>query len=287
MTVQESAVPPPPPAPAIDRLAALRRRVAELKSRLDRSIALWVEQARAALGIRRGVHHGNAYFKELSAERLARALSPPPRGRGAKDFRVTFRDGSKQFVRCTRERCYADLMGPEHLFRLERVLEEGGAMRPGSRVLEVATAPMVTGYTSAWLARMVGESGSVVSLIADEEGAKFAAARYPMANLSIERLDVPLREALAGETDGAFDGIVHLDLPADAAARAEVTKELWRVLRPGGGGWMLVGLRIGPETTDEALGEIVAGMAKMGAEIDPAQLRPGMVLDVLLGKRPD
>jgi SAM-dependent methyltransferase len=264
-------------------LAALRRRVAELKSRLDRSIVLWIEQARAGLGIRRGVHHGNAYYKELSAQRLARALSPPPRGRGAKDYRVTFRDGSKQFIRCTRERCYADLMGPEHLFRLERVLGGNGVLRPGSRVLEIATPPMLTGYTAAWLARTTGESGAVVSLIGDEEGARFAAMRYAAVNLSIERMAGALGDALAGETDGAFDGIVHLDLPMEPEPRSRVTRELWRVLRPGG--WMLVGLRIGPGATDEVMREIVAGMAKMGAEIDPAALRPGMVLDVLLGKR--
>jgi hypothetical protein len=264
----------------------MKRRLSESKSRLDRQIVLWVEQMRSSLGIRRGVHHGNAYYKELSAQRLARALSPPPRGGGAKDYRVTFGDGTKQIVRCMRERCYADLMGPEHLYRLERA---SGVIRPGSRILEIATAPMLTGYSSAWLARMAGESGAVVALIADEEGARFAAVRYAAPNLSIERLSKGLHDALAGETDGAFHGIVHMDLPADIAKRTEVMKELWRVLAPDG--WMLLGVRAGPGPMDEALRELAAGLGHMGAKIEGGEDATGPqgalggVIDVLLSKR--
>ena len=107
-------------------------------------------------------------------------------------------------------------MGPEHLHRLERVAR---LIRPGSRILEIATPPMLTGYTADWLARMVGDSGAVVGLIADEEGARFAPRRYARPNLSIEPLTGSVPHALAGETDGAFDGVVHLGLPATAAAR--------------------------------------------------------------------
>ena len=58
-------------------VSAPSRQLSGSLSRAGRAVALWAEQARAALGIRRGVHapEGGVYYKELSAEPLARALS--------------------------------------------------------------------------------------------------------------------------------------------------------------------------------------------------------------------
>lgn len=261
-----------------DRLLA---RAADIRTRLSRSLSLRIEQLRAALGIRRGVHHGNAYFKELTAQRLARALSSRPNSPGSKDYRVTFPDGVKQIIRCTRQRCYADLMGHDHLHRLARAAP---MLRPGSRVLEIASAPMLTGYTGWWLARIVGESGSVVSLIPDDQGARFAARRYETPNLSLEHLPGPASDALSGEIDGAFDAIIHLGLPESPAQRDALMQELWRVLAPGG--WMLAGLRLTDDPTDEAIHNLRSHLAKMGHIIDDAAAaqRNGPVMDVFLKK---
>jgi protein-L-isoaspartate O-methyltransferase len=256
----------------------LPKRLTELKSRLDRTLILWIEHARTSLGIRRGLHAPNAYFKELTAERLARALSP--RGEGLKKYRVTFDDGGpKQIIRCSRERCYADLMGPDHLHRLERVAQ---LIRPGSRILEITTPPMLTGYTADYLARMVGDSGAVVSLLADEEGAKFAPRRYVRPNLSIEPLTGSVQEALAGETDNSFHAIVHLGLPEDARNRDALMREMLRVLIPGG--WMLAGVRLTNDPTDEAIQNLRAHLASVGQIIPGAGGASGPLLDVVLSK---
>lgn len=265
-------------------------RLAEARSRAVRTVILWVEHARAALGIRRGVHapEGGVYYKELSAQRLGRALST--RGDGFKKYRITFDDagkgrgGSKQIVRCTRDRCYADLMGPEHLHRLERVAP---LIRPGSRILEIATPPMLTGYTADWLARMVGESGAVVSLIADEEGAAFAPRRYARPNLSIEPLTGTVPEALAGEIDNAFDAIIHLALPVDPGPRDILMREMLRVLAPGG--WMLAGVRLTDDPSDAAMQNLRAHLSAMGADLGGSNtLGPGAdaphLVDVVLTK---
>jgi protein-L-isoaspartate O-methyltransferase len=258
-------------------------RISEVHSRAQRMGILWVEQARTALGIRRGVHapDHSAYFKELSAERLARALSP--RGQGLKHYRVTFADGGpKQYIRCARERCYADLMGAEHLSRLERI---ASIIRPGSRLLEIASAPMLTGYTADYLARMVGESGSVVTLIPDEEGARFAERRYARANLSIEHLDGPacVEQALAGETNNAFHAIVHLGIPDDPPARDALMRELLRVLAPGG--WMLAGVRLTNNPKDEAIQSLRAHLMSIGHTISD-DAPNSQLMDVLLQKAP-
>ena len=248
-------------------------RVAEqaLSSRLSRLTQVWAERARSAMGVRRGVHStdGAAYFKELSAEPLADALGE--RGRGFKDYRVTFADGSKQMIRCSRERCYADLMGAEGLHGvdgLDRLVRIVPILRPGGRILEIASPPMTTGYSGVWLARLVGGSGAVVSLVTDEQGARFAARRYAVANLSIEHVaDAadPL-EALGGETNGAFDAIIHLGLPEDSAKRERSLRDLWRVLRPGG--WMLVSLGSKDESATKGFRETLAEMGQMIEDAD-------------------
>ena len=287
-----TAPPPPPPTPSARPHAARLpsavppavRRLIDLRSRIRRTIALWIENARASLGIRRGLRSpgGIAYYKELSAERLARALSPRGQHGGIKRYRVTFDDGGpKAMIRCARDRCYADLMGPEHLHRLERIAP---LIRPGARILEIATPPMTTGYTADWLAAMVGVSGAVVSLIADEEGAKFAPRRYARPNLSIEPLPGSVTDALAGELDNAFHAIVHLGLPEDQRARDTLMKEMLRVLAPGG--WMLAGVRLTDDPSDEAIQNLRAHLAGLDALVHDTATHPNRTIDAVIGKRP-
>lgn len=260
-----------------------------------RLATLWVEQCRAAAGIRRGMTlgdwSGNAYYKELSAERLARALSP--RGRGHKDYRVTFADGTKLVIQCSRDRLYADLLGPEGLSRY-LVLKE--FLRPGMRVLEIAAPPMHTGHTAAWLTRAVALAGSsgpgsatgvggVVSINPDEQAVRFAIKRYPLANLSIEHEPHSPIDALVGETNGAFDAVVWLGLPSGKDRQAErigMLTECWRVL--GKGGWLLAGSSPGePDEHLDALQEdirtlanavIVQPSSSTGSAQDPPRPRP-------------
>ncbi|MBY0313201.1 MAG: class I SAM-dependent methyltransferase [Phycisphaerales bacterium] len=237
-------------------------------ARLLRLATLWFEQCRAAAGLRRGITlgdwSGSAYYKELSAERLARALSP--RGRGHKDYRVTFPDSSKLVIQCSRERLYADLVGPEGLARYV-VLKD--VLRTGMRVLEIAAPPMHTGHTAAWLTRAValagsgaggdGESattgvGGVVSINPDEQAVRFAVKRYPLPNLSIEYEPHSPADALVGETDGAFDAVVWLGLPTGPdhhAGRVAMLSECWRVLAQGG--WLLAGTGSGAPGEETAL----------------------------------
>lgn len=221
--------PPARPGP----LERAGERLRDARLRATYAALLWLDRARAGLRLRRGFHAGGVYYKELAPERLARALSR--RGTGHKDFRVTFPDGHKQVVRVEHSRCYADLTGPEGIARYVHLAP---SVRPGSRVLEVAAPPACTGYTADYLGALVGPSGAVVSLVADEEGARFAPRRYGRNNVGVEHLPAPtpLTEALAGETDGAFDGAVAFGCgPDDGPA----LRELWRVVAPGG--WLALG----------------------------------------------
>jgi protein-L-isoaspartate O-methyltransferase len=280
-----------PTSPALPhRLARLRDRLREARTRTIHQIALWLEHARSSLGIRRGLHANTCYFKELTSERLSRALAARRSGGdgtpGFKDYRVTFGDGSKMVIRCTRQRCYADLMGDDGLHRYARV---GHILRPGSRVLEVCSEPMTTGYTGAWLAHMTGESGAVVSIIPDEQGARFAARRYELPNLSVEPITpgddhgaAAIAQTLAGETNGAFHAIVHLGLPTEPRHRDALMRELWRVLAPGG--WMLAGVRLSDDPADEAVQSLRRHLAGLGQILDPSDSGASPILDVLLRK---
>jgi hypothetical protein len=272
-------------------LHAWRIRLRDIRSRAARQITLWFEQVRSSLGIRRGLHAGPCYYKELTSERLGRALAARRSGAkgtpGFKDYRVTFAGGSKMIIRCTRERCYADLMGDEGLYRYARI---GEILRPGSRVLEIASQPMTTGYTGAWLAQMAGDSGAVVSLMPDEQGARFASRRYPAPNLSLEHVPpgddhgaAAIAQTLAGETDGAFHAVVHLGLPAEPRHRDQLMRELWRVLAPGG--WMLAGVRLTDDPADEAVQSLRRHLASMGQVVESTDGGAGTVLDVLLRKQ--
>jgi ubiquinone/menaquinone biosynthesis C-methylase UbiE len=169
------------------------------------------------------------YYKELAPMRLHRALSR--RGPGYKDYRVTFSRGPKLLVRCSRETCFADLMGPETLYRYAQISH---LIKPGMRVLEIAPRVMSSGYGAAYLTELAGPSGAVVSLVNDRVLAHFAAHRYRAANLSIEWLNSDLITALAGETDGSFDAVVAIDPLGTADAPSDVLVELWRVLKQEG-----------------------------------------------------
>ncbi len=214
-----AAAPPAPPAG-----------LALAMSRLSRQLKRWTHRVRSALGIRRGLKVRGAYFKELSAESLQRALSR--KGRGWKDYRVTFPDGSKQIIRCSAQRIFDDLMGPlgydAGQGQLVSLLD---IIRPGSRLLIIQAG---TGAAAAWLGAAVGTSGAVVALEEDEQSVKFATRRYPRHHISFERGSV---EQLAGEIDASFDGAVILR-PLDAATRDAALLEIWRVVVPGG--WTLV-----------------------------------------------
>jgi len=250
-------VPPPPAIPPLRTLAAAPSRAAALA-------AVWIENARSSLGIRRGFRAEGVYYKELTAERLGPALAARRHaGPGSKDYRATFADGSKMLIRCSRSRCYADLMGPEGIDRYTRIAP---ILRPGSRVIDVACPPMTTGYCAAWLARMVGPSGAVVSVIDDDEGARFAPKRYALSNLSFER--GPIAGALVGETDGAFDAVICLGLPRDDDQQAAHLKELWRIVRHGG--WMLAGLSPSPNTIPGEPGTLREELSRLGSLIQPA-----------------
>lgn len=209
---------------------------------------------RRLLRLRTGIKIDGVYFKELSVIPLSRALSS--RGPGQKEYRVTFRDRSKQIIRATPERHYADLCGPA---RLARYRAAHGRLRPGMRILDAHSG---TGYTSAWLAEQVGTYGAVVALEFDEESVEFAQRRYRLPNVAFE---VREPSSLDGETNESFDGIVWL---TEASRQdAQFLAELWRVLKPGG--WLLVGPA--PETFAEA---DLATLTR-GAEQDSARANPG------------
>lgn len=212
------------------------------------------------------------YYKELSPESLQRALSR--RGVGHKDYRVTFPDRTKQIIRCSREHIFADLMGPVGVDRLEQLLP---LVRPGSRVLEFGAG---TGYRANWLSFVVGPSGGIVAIADDPADVQFAQRRYSRSNIAFERAE---DFGLAGETDGAFDGVVVLSPPPDEDMRRTLLAELWRLTADGG--VMLVGLS---DTVDARLGATLAKLTReSGAELR-IQAPPGKPGEALLIKpRPD
>ena len=189
-----------------------------------------MHRLQSALGIRRGVKVRGAYFKELTAESLQRALSK--KGRGWKDYRVTFPDGAKLVIRCSPQRVFDDLMGPLGFDAGQGVLAPLlEIIRPGARALLIQAG---TGAAGAWLGAAVGSSGAVVALDEDEQSVAFAAKRYPRPNVSHEQGSV---EELTGETDASFDGAVVVR-PLPLAQLEIALPEIWRVVMPGG--WALV-----------------------------------------------
>jgi 2-polyprenyl-3-methyl-5-hydroxy-6-metoxy-1,4-benzoquinol methylase len=186
------------------------------------------------LGVRRGFRADEFYYKETSTELLWRAISR--KGPGAKEFRVTFPDRSKQLIHCTPGREYADIMGPGLLAQYERAI---ALVRPGMRVLDIVCG---TGYGAAWLCGRVGSSGAVVAIDPDAESITYAQKRYPTKNVAFE---VGNEASLAGETDGSFDSVFSLRKLATDRDEDAVLREIWRVTSPGGF------LFVGRETSTE------------------------------------
>lgn len=181
---------------------------------------------RSLVAIRRGFRVGRFYYKETSTELLARALSR--KGRGEKEYRVTFPDGSKLLLHCSRLRPYADIIGPVLLGHLQRAQ---AMIRPGMRVLAL---PAGTGYIGAWLRERVGPSGAIVALDSDQESIAFALRRYASPNIAFEVGD---ERALAGEVDGSFAACFVATMDRERI-RPALLNECWRVIAPGG--WMLI-----------------------------------------------
>jgi protein-L-isoaspartate O-methyltransferase len=232
--------------------------------------ARWRDRVRSALGIRRGVQVEGVYYKELTAEPLARALAEG--GTGHKDYRVTFPDGEKRVIRCSPTAVYADLMGPVGVERLGPVMAREGGLKPGARVLEVDAG---TGYRALWLSFAVGPSGSVVALCTDKAHAEFAARRYQRGNISFETVGA---FALSGETDGSFDAVVALELDPGAPGILDLVRELWRV--QAGGGRMLLGSRAGKEALLRLIWQAVAA----GKDLTTVVREAGPVVEVLVTK---
>lgn len=192
--------------------------------------AAWrlAHRLRALLGVRRGFRVADVYYKETGTELLWRALSR--KGSGAKEYRVTWPDRTKQLIHCTPGRVYADITGPPLLPHYERAM---ALVRPGMRVLDLACG---TGYGAAWLCIRVGPSGAVVAVDPDEESIIYAQKRYPTRNVAFE---VGNEGSLSGETDGAFDAVFSLQVLSGGQNDDSLLRELWRVT--GSGGFMMVG----------------------------------------------
>lgn len=208
------------------------------------------QQIRLLLGLRDSATVEGVRYVERSHEPLRRAIST--KGRGFKDYEVTFPSGERMRIRYTHGRVYADLVGPSALAPYRPA---DGLIRPGMRLLELDAG---TGFGAAWLAQRVGPAGAVVALEEDGESAHFARRRYTLPNVAIERGST---ESLEGEIDGSFDGIVALRVLRDHEQRNPRLKELWRVLTPGG--WMLVG---GP-AAGESITSILEEAGIPGAEV--------------------
>lgn len=178
---------------------------------------------RHAVGMKQTFSVHGVRYRELTTERLRHALSK--QGPGFKDYDVTFASGAAMRIRATPERIFADLVGPRLLpvyRKSERIL------RPGMRVLIPEGG---TGYTAEWVAAQVAPSGAVVSLDRDQHAVAYAQKRYAIPNISFELGGL---EALAGETDGAFNAILAVAALREMENPAAAIAELWRVLAPAG-----------------------------------------------------
>lgn len=181
---------------------------------------------RRVLGLRQSFSVGGVRYRECSNETLRSAMSK--RGTGRKAYDVSFRDGSRMTIECTRDRCFADLAPPPNLpmlLRTERLL------RPGMRVLVI---PGGTGFSAAMIAGRVAPSGSVVAIEPDAQSVEYARHRYPIQNVSYECGGVA---ELRGELDGSFDAVVAIE-PRPVPPGERDVVELWRLIAPGG--WLLV-----------------------------------------------
>lgn len=214
------------------------------------------QQLRLLLGLRDSITVEGVRYVERSHEPLRRAISR--KGKGFKDYEVTFRSGDRMRIRFTPERVYADLVGGSAL-AMYRPADEH--IRPGMRLLVLGAG---TGFGPAWLATRVGPSGAIVALEDDGESAHYAPRRYELSNAAFERGST---ESLGGEVNGSFDGVVALTVLTDQTRRNERIAELWRVLKPGG--WMIVG--------GLAAGESISSIMS-DASIPESQFGPAGVL---------
>jgi len=247
-----------------------------------RAVRRIIDDLRGTLGLRRAFRIDGVYYKETGTLALWRAVLH--KNGGVKEYRVTYPDGSKQYIHCTTQRIYADPMGP---LLLPQFLRVSSMIRPGSRVL---CMPGGTGYAGAWLGRHVGQSGAVVSIDADKESVLFAQKRYggsgsapdgapaPGSNIAFEEGSAA---ALRGEIDGAFDvvlSVTHIPGFDDST----LLPELWRVTRPGG--WMLiVRAAIGRHKLAEELQTLVG--APTGGKVEVLS-RSDEVIRVALVRKP-
>ena len=173
------------------------------------------------------VIHGVRY-EELDAVPLRRALA---RGTG-KRYRVRFPSGAKMVFEVSGQRPIADLLGSGDLGEFSVI---DPLMRPGDRVLLLHAG---TGHGPAWLSERLGPTGALVSLESDPASVRYARHRYNPPNTALETCDLGAHgatpSALAGELDGAFDGIIHRRLAAPSPQRDGQLAECWRLLAPGG-----------------------------------------------------
>ncbi|MEN0020569.1 MAG: methyltransferase domain-containing protein, partial [Planctomycetota bacterium] len=193
-------------------------------------------------GHRGGVSAPGVRFIERDTRPVGAGLS--------KSYDVVFDAAPAMRVTLTLERPYADIVGRGAFEFYEAI---ASAVRPGARLLD---AKCSTGFGAWTLAKLVGASGAVVAIDTDHECVRFARRRYGRSggasdgpsegrelNLGIELgSPEPGKSALAGELDGSFDAVVAVDAVSMASGEA-TTRELWRVVAPGG--WLLVGSRLG------------------------------------------
>lgn len=222
-----------------------------------------LERLASAIGLRTLTVVDGVRYRARTTEPIRRALSR--KGRGYKDFDVLFPSRKTMRIRLTPDRLYHDLTGPT---RPHHCTHAEPLIRPGMRILELHSG---TGTSAAWLADRVGPSGAVVALERDGESVRYARRRFPLDNTAFEIGGI---EALSGEIDGAFDGVIAArpvhpapkeaagagdsdadisapDISADDTPAAPDIAELWRLVTPGG--WLLAALHSRPPAArDEA-----------------------------------
>ncbi len=117
------------------------------------------------------------------------------------------------------------IVGP----RVGGILQILASLARARRILELGTA---VGYSAIWLARGMGEGGSLISLEARESMAERARRNLAEAGLS-DVVEVRLGQALSllPEVDGAFE-LVFNDI--DKESYPEVIPWAKKLLRPGG-----------------------------------------------------
>ena len=224
---------------------------------------------RHAIGLRQTYDFGDVRYRELSTERLKHALSR--KGRGHKDFDVTFRNAPPLRISATPRRVFADISGPRLLGVYQRAEP---ILRPGMRALILSAG---TGYAAEWIASRVAPSGAVVALDDDEQSISYAQRRYAIPNVSFE---VGSIDALTGEIDSAFDAAMAVGAIPAGADPAHILAELWRIVTPAG--WLLVacpthsGVRDGAACIpgDELMSTLTRVVAPAHGASDPAPGSP-------------